>query len=83
MPREEHREDLLRLLRTIQRPDRAIEDLAEGEDLVKVGLVDSLAVLQIVQHLEATYKIDFLDKGLDTAELSSVASILDLIERET
>lgn len=83
MPREEHREDLLRLLRTIQRPDRAIEDLAEEEDLVKVGLVDSLAVLQIVQHLEATYKIDFLDKGLDTAELSSVASILDLIERET
>ena len=62
--------------------DFPIDRLDERANLVKVGLIDSLAVLEIVMYLEDTYGIDFMRKGIDPGELVSVTSILDLIERE-
>ncbi len=47
------------------------------------GLIDSLAVLQIVSYLEETYGIDFAERGLDPDELRSMRSILTLVDRET
>jgi acyl carrier protein len=73
---------LIDFLRTIQRPDRPIETLNEEQSLVEAGLIDSLAVLQIVLYLEQTYGIDFRETGLDPGELSSVRTILDVIERQ-
>jgi acyl carrier protein len=81
--RAQHRKKLIDFLRTIQRPDRPIEALDEEQSLVEAGLIDSLAVLQIVLYLEQTYGIDFRETGLDPADLSSVRSILDVIERQT
>jgi acyl carrier protein len=80
--RHERRMDLLGFLRTIQRPDRTLDGVDDDEGLVAAGLVDSLAVLQIVVHLEETYGIDFSARGVEPEELRSVGSILDLIERE-
>ncbi len=74
--------DLLRFLRTIQKPGFPIDELDEGANLVAAGLVDSLAVLQIAMYLEDTYGINFVVRGIDPGELMSVAGILDLIERE-
>jgi len=51
--------------------------------LIESGLIDSLAVLEIVTYLEETYGIDFVDKGVDPGELSSIGGILDFIESET
>jgi acyl carrier protein len=83
MDRQQRREDLIRFLRTIQRPDRPIEEIDEHENLISAGLYDSLAVLEIVSHLEQTYNIDFAERGVDPGELSSVAGILDLIAQNT
>ena len=44
------------------------------------GLIDSLALVQIVVYLEDTYGIDFGERGFDPDRLASTASILDLIE---
>ncbi len=74
---------MIQFLRTIQRPDSPIKEIDEGQRLVDSGLIDSLAILQIVLHLERTYNIDFREKGIDPGNLQSVGSILDLIERET
>ncbi len=81
MDRRRNKTELMRFLRSIQRPDQPLERIEEHEGLVESGLVDSLAVIQIVVHLEATYGIDFAEHGLDPQELRSVGSILDLIER--
>jgi acyl carrier protein len=81
--RERHKKNLIDFLRTIQRPDRPIETMNEEQSLVEAGLIDSLAVLQIVLYLEQTYGIDFRETGLDPGDLSSVRSILDVIERQT
>ncbi len=80
--RQQRRHDILRFLTTIQRPDRALAGLEDGEGLVASGLIDSLSLLQIVVYLEDTYGIDFTTRGIEPEELRSMGSILDLIERE-
>ena len=82
MNREQRKADLLRFLETIQRPDRPLGPINEQDGLVESGLVDSLALLQIVTYLEETYHIDFRETGVLPSELSSIGAILDLIEQE-
>lgn len=78
--RERLHADLLGFLRTIQKPNRPIEDLGMHDSLVASGLLDSLATLHIVTYLETAYNIDFAALGVDPERLSSMAGILDLIE---
>ena len=79
--RPQRKAALIEFLRTIQRPDHPIDTIPEGQKLVESGLIDSLALLQIVSYLEETYRIDFREKGVNPADLGSVGAILDLIER--
>jgi acyl carrier protein len=80
--RQRHRERVLEFLRTIQKPDRPLDTVAETDSLVESGLIDSLALLEIVPFLEEQYRIDFAAVGLEPEQLTSVSGILDLIERE-
>ena len=80
--RERHRDRVLEFLRTIQKPDRPLDTVAETDSLVESGLIDSLALLEIVAFLEEQYRIDFAAIGLEPEQLTSVSGILDLIERE-
>lgn len=80
--RQAHRERVLEFLRTIQKPDRPLDRVAETDSLVEAGLIDSLALLEIVAFLEEQYRIDFVATGLEPELLTSVSGILDLIERE-
>jgi len=80
MDRQQRKADLIKFLGTIQRPDYSIEEIDENQSLIESGLIDSLAVLQIVSYLEEIHNINFLEKGLDPGQLSSVGTILDLIE---
>lgn len=76
--------DLRAFLKTIQKPGKPVDTMGEGDGLVSSGLIDSLAVVQIVTHLEAKYGIDFAVRGLDPEQLASMGSIADLIlERRT
>lgn len=79
--REERTRDLLAFLRTIQKPGAPIEEVSEDVSLVEAGLIDSLAVLEIVSHLESTYGLDFAEAGIDPGDLTTIGGILDLIER--
>ncbi|OGV73236.1 MAG: hypothetical protein A3B82_05950 [Methylophilales bacterium RIFCSPHIGHO2_02_FULL_57_10] len=78
--REQWRQDLIQFLRTIQKPYQSIENISAHDSLVASGLIDSLAIVQIVVYLENTYEIDFASRGFDPERLASINSILDLIE---
>ena len=80
--RTQRKEDLLRFLHSIQRAGRPIGELNEREPMVASGLIDSLAILQIVSYLETTYGIDFSVRGVYPEELGSIGNILDLIQQE-
>jgi hypothetical protein len=41
--RDLHRERVLEFLRTIQKPDRPLDTVAETDSLVESGLIESLA----------------------------------------
>ncbi len=79
VPRTQLLADLKRFLRTIQKPNRPVESVGEDERLVASGLVDSLAIMQIVVYLEEQYDIDFAANGFDPDRLATMASIVDLI----
>ena len=81
--RKELKADLLQFLHGIQRAGAPVEVLGEYERLVSAGLIDSLAVLQIITYLESTYGIDFSINGVDPEQLGSVGDILDLIEKKS
>jgi acyl carrier protein len=78
--REERFQELVGFLRTIQKPDKPIDSLSRDDNLVSSGLIDSLAIIQIVVHLENTYGIDFAATGIDPERLATISSLLDLIE---
>ena len=78
--RQQNKADLLRFLRTIQRAGLPVESVDEQARLVATGLIDSLAILQIISYLESTYAIDFSTRGIDPEQLGSIGGILDLID---
>lgn len=78
-PREQLLADLKQFLRTIQKPNKPVESVGEDERLVASGLVDSLAIMQIVVYLEEQYGIDFAARGFDPDRLATMGSIVDLI----
>jgi acyl carrier protein len=67
-------------LRTIQRPNLPIHRIGLNDDLVQSGLIDSLAVIQIVAYLEELYNIDFSVLGFDPERLATMKNILELID---
>jgi acyl carrier protein len=79
--RAERTRALFAFLRTIQKPGAPIEDVREDVSLVDAGLIDSLAVLEIVSYLETTYGLDFAEAGIDPGDLTTIAGILELVER--
>lgn len=80
--REQQKSSLLDFLRTIQKAGVPVQSLDERERLVASGLIDSLAILQIISYLETAYEIDFAARGIDPEQLGSIGGILDLIEQE-
>jgi len=80
--REQRRQALLQFLHSIQKAGLPVESLQDTDRLVASGLIDSLAILQIVSYLESTYGIDFSMRGVSPEELGSIGGILDVIEQE-
>ena len=77
--RAQQRQELLRFLRSIQKAGLPVERLADGDPLVASGLIDSLAILQIVTWLETTYGIDFAVRGIAPEDLATIGGILEVI----
>ena len=72
--------DLKQFLRTIQKPGKPMDSVGIDDPLVASGLVDSLAIMQIVVYLEESYGIDFAVSGFDPDRLATMGSIIDLIQ---
>lgn len=78
---DSRRERLLAFLEGIRRPDRPVSSIRDDDNMVEAGLIDSLAVLEIVMFLETEFSVDFMETGVDPTRLMSIPSILDVIER--
>lgn len=79
MSRSEERARVLAFLDTIRRPEQGLDEIGESDSLVDAGLIDSLALLEIVSFLERDYGIDFAERGIDPGELATIGGILALV----
>lgn len=82
MNRDEQRRQLLAFLETIRRPGKRVDQLGDDDPLVTTGLIDSLAVLELVIYLETRVGLDFSQTGVQPERVRTVSSILDLIEEQ-
>lgn len=79
--REALRDQLIGFLESIARPGKQVAGIRSDESLVTAGFIDSMAILQIVLHLESRYGVNFADTGLDPQQLATLDGILDTIEK--
>jgi acyl carrier protein len=75
------REKIVRFLGSIQRPEARLDTIADADGLVASGLIDSLAMLEIIAFLESEFGIDFSETGVDPVEMESIEAILALIQK--
>lgn len=73
------RENVIDFLRTIARPDSDLDSVGDEENLVENGVVDSLAVVQMVVYLETEHQLDV--GVIDPSELVSIQGIVNVISR--
>ena len=78
-----NREDLIDFLSTIARPGRPIDGADDNTNLIDAGVIDSLALIQIIQYLEQEYGLNLQACGIDPNDLSTIAGILAAVERAT
>ena len=70
---------ILAFLETIRRPEQPLNGIGDDDHLVQSGLIDSLAMLEIVAFLEHEFGLNFRDGGVDPERFASINRILELI----
>jgi acyl carrier protein len=55
-------------------------DPADDDDLLALGLIDSLGFVELVEHVEATYGIAVQDVEITEENFGSVAAIAAFVE---
>ena len=78
-PDESYRRELLAFLQTIARPEFDLTAVPDSANLVDLGALDSLAIVLVVQYLEATHHIDLGSLKIDPNRLTSIGQILSII----
>lgn len=54
----------------------------DDDNFFELGIVSSLFAMELVTHLEKTYKVTFEDDDLDIANFRSINSIVRFLERK-
>lgn len=60
---------------TLNFPLSAGGELATGDSLLETGVIDSVGVLELIEHLEATYALQIPDEDVLPENLDSVGAI--------
>jgi acyl carrier protein len=60
---------------TLNFPLSAGGELASGDSLLETGVIDSVGVLELIEHLEATYGLQIPDEDVLPENLDSVGAI--------
>lgn len=65
------------ILSTVRKPD-----LADGDDIFALGLVNSLFAMQLVMFVEKEFGLKVEDEDLEVDNFKSVDAIAGLVERK-
>jgi len=73
--RADERTGLLAFLQTIACPGADVAALPPDANLFDAGIIDSLAVVRIIEYLESEYGIRFVSAGFDPREIGTITGI--------
>jgi acyl carrier protein len=62
--------------------DKAPEDLNNDDNLIDEGLLDSLAIMNLIAWLEKHYSIEFGEGDIVLENFSSVNALLDFVQKK-
>ena len=79
LDRDSVRRELAAYLQAIARPGADFERVGDDTDFFEAGLLDSLAVVEIIEHLEGKYGVRIRDGGFDPRTVGSFAGMMRLI----
>jgi acyl carrier protein len=57
------------------------KDVDDGDDLLLTGLVDSLGVMRLINHLEQQYSIDIPPEDVTIENFTNIEAISSYLER--
>jgi acyl carrier protein len=78
----EIREVLREYLRQQHRGEGEAFALTDSTPLLTHGVLDSIAVMQLLMFLEATFEIEFSPRDLDRRRLDTIEQLEDLVRRK-
>jgi acyl carrier protein len=81
MDRAAVRAELIEFLNSVVRPGQDVTGVDDEINLIDSGVMDSLALIQIISYLEQTHNLLLYKLGIDPSDLGSVNGILNAIER--
>jgi len=83
MDRPAVRRELIAFLNTVVRPGQTVNGAGDETNLIDAGVIDSLALIQIIFWLEQNHDLHLQKLGIDPSELASINGILKSIELAT
>jgi acyl carrier protein len=57
-------------------------ELTDSTPLLSCGVLDSIAVMQLLMFIEATFEIEFVPRDLDRRRLDTIDQLEDLVRRK-
>jgi acyl carrier protein len=81
MEQTEIRAELVAFLNTVVRPGQTVDAAGDGTNLIDSGVIDSLALIQIISWLEDNHDVRLHTLAIDPSELASINGILNAIGR--
>jgi acyl carrier protein len=80
MDRPAVRLELIAFLNTVVRPGQSVDGAGDETNLIDAGVIDSLALIQIIFWLEQNHDLHLHKLGIDPSELASINGILKSID---
>ena len=79
--RQQLHQELVGFLNTVARPGCQADRVAADTNLIDAGIIDSLALVQIIVYLEQNHDLNLQALGIDPGDLATIDGILAAIAR--
>jgi acyl carrier protein len=79
MDLQTQRRALVEFLNSVAKPGSRVDDVDDDTNLIRAGIVDSFALIQIIFYLEQNYDLDLPALGIDPADLGTIGGMLAAI----
>ena len=73
--------ELVSFLNTVTKPGFLVDGMDDDTNLVDAGIMDSLALIQIIFYLEQNHDLHLQSLGIDPGDLATINGIMSAIER--